>query len=74
MDIRLTSDGWKSLNINPLRVDSLRVDNLGNVYMHASMGDGLSTTWCWRAVTTPALKDFIRTIGVGDHRVMIAWS
>lgn len=70
MQIRKTATEWRNLNINPIRVDKLKVDSLGNVYMHCSIGDGLRTSWCWRLVTDASIKREALAWGQGEHEVL----
>jgi hypothetical protein len=73
MQIRKTVAEWRILNISPLRTNKIKVDSLGNVYMHCSIGEGLRTSWCWRSVTDEPIKQEALSWGQGEYEVRVNW-
>jgi hypothetical protein len=73
MQIRKTAAEWRTLNISPIRTDKIKVDNLGNGYMHCSIGEGLRTSWCWRSVTDAPIKKEALSWGQGEYEVCLNW-
>ena len=73
MQIRKTASQWREIDVDVTCVDKIRVDNLGNVYAYASMGEGLRTNWAWRRVTNPVTIKTALSWGMGDHDVLMSW-